>query len=201
MVRRRVGNLIHISISEISLNMPKYAKAARITICWNKLKQFSFKLAEPLSCIWIEFHVLSALIWHIAVVSTIYLFSQCVWMLSNSTYHKTQVESFSEEQWLVVFRPILLSCIIVWWTALDNTTIRNRFRNIQHIVLISISGAFRTRTSDALNTRFLLPPLNLVGKQNAANATALLAANNQCGDLSVGHSTITLGLVPTNPVH
>lgn len=71
--------------------------------------------------------------------------------------------------YMTVIRPILLNGIIVWWATLDKTTIRNRLQRVQRMKLICISGALRTRPSDALNTLSILPLLDVVGRQNAGN--------------------------------
>jgi len=94
--------------------------------------------------------------------------------------------------WLftAVVRPVLMYGVSVWWPALDKTTYRKMVERVQRLACLHISGAMRSTPTHAMEVMFHLLPVDILGKQIAANTATRLTAVSQWKCLQIGHSKI-----------
>lgn len=77
-----------------------------------------------------------------------------------------------------VIRPIIAFGCIAWWTRVEKSTVKRELQVLQRLACISITSAFRTTPTAALETLLDLPPLDIYIQE-----VACLAINrvNRCG--------------------
>lgn len=88
-------------------------------------------------------------------------------------------------------RPIITYAALVWWPKTDQTKTRNTLNKLQRLVCLSMTGAFSTSPTVALETLLGICPLYIHLQKMAANsAVNLKLANQLTTSTSAPHSKI-----------
>ena len=105
--------------------------------------------------------------------------------------------------WLfnMVIKPVLTYGSLVWWTKSNQVTIQNKLNKIQRLACLSISGAFKTTPTLAMETVLNILPLHVDIKREALKSAVRLRNTGLFIDnFSGGHRSIFKLLSPASPL-
>lgn len=80
--------------------------------------------------------------------------------------------------YLSVIRPTITYGCLTWWKKTKQTTTKKELTKLQRIICLSVSSAFSTTPTEALQALLDIPPLHLVIEKEATLAMHRLKCNN-----------------------